>query len=109
MQGRLALQRAGWICKACSAGYPVLGEIPWLFAEPQATLAEWRLRLQFLVLELEREARILRAELGAGASLRPLTRERLQLLAAAHEDHARRLKQLLEPLGVASMRGGHEP
>src|SRR5690606_8893067 len=55
-QGRLSLQRAGWICGSCSSGYPVIGELPWLFADPQATLAEWRARLHYLVLELEREA-----------------------------------------------------
>ena len=60
MSGSLSLQRAGWICADCSAGFPVVGDVPWLFAEPQSMLAQWRARLQFLVLSLEREARTLR-------------------------------------------------
>jgi hypothetical protein len=106
-QGSLSLQRAGWMCSGCSAGYPVLGTIPWLFPEPQATLAEWRGRLHLLLLELEREARILRTELTEPA-LAPLTRERLERMASAHEQHAQGLKGLLEPLGLASQQTAHE-
>lgn len=102
-QGGLAPEPAGWICGACGAGYPVLGEIPWLFAEPQSALAEWRARLHLLLLELDREAKTLRAELGT-AGLSDLTRARLELLTAAYEDHAHRLERLLAPLGIAELR-----
>jgi hypothetical protein len=106
-QGSLSLQRAGWMCSGCSSGYPVLGGIPWLFAEPQSTLAEWRSRLHLLLLELDRESRILRAEL-MDPVLPPLTRERLERLASAHEQHALGLKGLLEPLGLAGAQTAHE-
>jgi SAM-dependent methyltransferase len=82
-------------------------EIPWLFAEPQFTLADWRSRLQFLLAELEREARLNRADLGR-ASLSPLTCRRLELMASANEDHAARLRQLLAPIGVADVQAGYE-
>jgi hypothetical protein len=62
-------------------------------------LAEWRARLHMLLIELDREAATLRAELGT-AGLGDLTRARLELLAAAHEDHARRLQKLLAPLDI---------
>ncbi len=101
------MQRAGWICAACSSGYPVIGEVPWLFAEPRAALAEWCDRLHFLLLELEREARILRAELDAPDRLAS-TRRRLELLATANEDHARRLRDLLAPLGLADVQTSYE-
>jgi hypothetical protein len=107
MSGSLSLQRAGWICADCSAGFPVVGDVPWLFAEPQSMLAQWRARLQFLVLSLEREARTLRSELTADA-LSELTRGRLEKLAAAHEDHARRLTQLLAPMGLGAAAAGYE-
>jgi uncharacterized protein YbaR (Trm112 family) len=99
-RGRLNLQRAGWICAECAAGYPVLGDIPWLFADPQNMLTQWNQRLQFQLLSIEREVRILRAELTGTLGAR--TRQRLELLTAAHEDHARRLTQLLTPLGLAA-------
>jgi hypothetical protein len=107
MRGGLSLQRAGWICAECSAGYPTVGDVPWLFAEPQSMLAQWRARLQFLVLSVEREAGTLRSELVAGI-LPELTRARLETLAAAHEDHARRLTLLLAPLALGAAATGYE-
>lgn len=101
LRGSLSLQRAGWICAECNAGYPVLGDIPWLFADPQSMLTQWRERLQFLLLSIDREVRTLRTELVG--TLGALTRQRLELLAAAHEDHARRLARLLAPLGLAAL------
>jgi N2227-like protein len=70
-------------------------------------LVEWRARLHMLLLELDREAETLRAELRT-AGLVDLTRTRLELLAAAHEDHARRLQKLLAPLDIAVPQDGEE-
>jgi len=64
-------------------------------------LAEWRARLHMAVLELAREAATLRAELGT-PGLGDLTQARLELLAAAHEDHARRLEKLLAPIHIVA-------
>jgi len=36
-RGPVAPASGGWICGACSSGYPVIGDIPWLFPEPQLT------------------------------------------------------------------------
>jgi hypothetical protein len=107
MRGRVALQRAGWICESCSAGYPVVGAVPWLFADPQAMLAEWRGRLGFLLLELEKEAQALRTS-AAGVPAGSLAARRLLGLAAANEDQARRLKFILAPLGVADSKVRYE-
>ena len=86
---------------------PVLGEIPWLFAEPQSMLSQWRGRLQLLLQSLEREARTLRTELAANP-LGPLTRARLEALATAHEEHAKHLSELLAPLGLAATATAYE-
>jgi hypothetical protein len=75
--------------------------MPWLLAEPQATLGEWRERLHRLLLELQNDATQVRAELGR-EQLRSLTRTRLKLLSSALDDHARRLQSLLAPLDVGS-------
>jgi len=85
----------------------MVGDVPWLFADPQSMLAQWRARLQFLLLSLQREARTLRAELSAGVDLE-LTRKRLEILADAHEDHERRLTRLLAPLGIGTSAAGYE-
>ena len=34
-------------CEACKIDFPAVDDIPWLFAEPAATLGEWRGRMQF--------------------------------------------------------------
>jgi hypothetical protein len=97
-RGSLISQSSGWICAACSCGYPVIGGIPWLFADPRQALSEWRGRLSLLDQYLAAEAAAMRAE-TMGIAL-PATRARLEHGAAAHEDQARRLAALLAPLGV---------
>lgn len=97
-RGQLAPQSAGWICAACSSGYPVLDGIPWLFPDPRQALAEWRGRLALLNQYLSSEAAAMRAE-AANVSL-PETRARLEHGAGAHEEQVRRLSALLAPLGL---------
>lgn len=95
----MTLQSAGWICGACGSGYPVIGDVPWLFAEPRQALAEWRARFGLLTRQLASEAAAMRAEAGAD-DVRAETRRRLETVAAAHDDQIRRLNALLEPIGL---------
>lgn len=88
-------------CTACGIVFPTFDGIPCLYAEPAATLAEWRQRWHFSVTKLAHEARALRAELDQ-PQLRSLTRERLALLADASADQASRLATLLAPLELRS-------
>jgi len=97
-RGPLTLQSAGWICAACSSGYPVVAGIPWLFADPRQALSEWRGRLSMLNQYLSSEASAMRTE--AASSSLAATRARLEHVAAAHEDQVRRLAALLAPLAV---------
>ena len=60
-RGPVTLERAGWMCGACSSGFPVIGEIPWLFPEPRQALTEWRGRLSLLTQHLASEATAMRA------------------------------------------------
>ena len=62
-------------CAACATRFPSLDGIPWLLPEPQAALGEWRERLHRLVLELDRDAARVRAELE-NTGLRTATRRR---------------------------------
>jgi hypothetical protein len=93
----MSLEPAGWICGACSSGYPVIGEIPWLFADPRQALAEWRGRLALLSQHLASEAAAMRSVPGP---LLNATGRRLAATAAAYEDQIARLRVLLAPLGL---------
>jgi uncharacterized protein YbaR (Trm112 family) len=87
----------GLHCAGCRIDFPLLEEIPWLFAEPAATLAEWRGRVDFSLQTLRQEHRQLSAAAKA-EDIGELTRRRLTALADATEDHAARLDALLAPL-----------
>jgi hypothetical protein len=96
--GPVALASAGWICGACSSGFPVIGEIPWLFPDPRQALAEWRGRLSLLTQHLSSEAAAMRAGIRSGISA--ATRRRLEHVSAANDDQVARLQALLAPLGL---------
>jgi len=97
-RGPVTPTRAGWICAACSSGFPVIGEIPWLFPEPRQALVEWRGRFSLLSQHLASEAAAMRAAAASTASV--ATRRRLEHTAAGHEDQVLRLVELLAPLGL---------
>ena len=84
-------------CAACDTRYPVIDDIPWLCPEPDAALGEWRGQLHALTAGLDAQAERYRAALTDDVS-RTATRNRLKLLSAACQDHAKRLKSLLAPL-----------
>jgi hypothetical protein len=87
------------MCGACSSGFPVIGDLPWLFADPRQGLGEWRGRLTLLTQHLASEAAAMRAE-SATPGLPAATLRRLAHVAAAHEDQIARLNALLAPLGL---------
>ena len=97
--GTLVPAGGAWRCDDCTARFPEVDGIPWLFAASAEALTEWRLRLQALLAELAREAAALRSALERPA-LAVRTRNRLKLQAAALDDHARRLTALLVPVGA---------
>jgi uncharacterized protein YbaR (Trm112 family)/SAM-dependent methyltransferase len=94
-------------CAACKIEFPSLDGIPWMFAEPQATLGEWRGRLQFSLQQLSQESAQLDAELK-NKDLRPLTRRRIERFKKATDSHRRSLQKLLQPVDVQSVHGTFE-
>lgn len=94
-------------CSACKIDFPSIDGIPWMFAEPQATLGEWRGRLQFALQKLSQESAQLEAELG-DEDLRPLTRRRIERYKKATDSHRRSLQKLLQPVDVQSLHGDYE-
>jgi hypothetical protein len=95
----VTLERAGWMCAGCSSGFPVIGDIAWLFADPRQVLAEWRGRLSLLTQHLASEAAAMRAEAQA-SGIAAATRRRLIHVATANEDQVVRLNALLAPIGL---------
>ncbi len=94
-------------CKACKIDFPSIDGIPWLFAEPQASLGEWRGRLQFALQSLSQETAALDTELK-DKDLRPLTRRRVERYRKAADSHRRKLQKLLQPVDVQSLQGNYE-
>jgi len=94
-------QGPAFTCASCATRYPLVDDIPWLCNEPEAVLGEWRTRLRALTTELEHQSARYRAAINDDLTL-AATRNRLKLLSSACSDHARRLKSLLAPLGVAN-------
>jgi hypothetical protein len=98
---------SGFRCGGCKIEFPLVGGLPWLFAEPNAALAEWRGRFSYLLRSLEAKAKRLRdAALRPG--LLPRTKTRLERLAAATSDHGSKLGELLAPLEMTEPKAAIE-
>ena len=87
-------------CSACKVTYPTVGGIPWLFAEPNAALAEWRSRFDFASKRAHEQANRCRARLKRG-NLPAATRVRLEHLDRAYRAHIDELEALLTPIMTA--------
>ena len=93
-------------CSACKVVFPNVGGIPWLFAEPDAALGEWRNRLHFALQQLAQDAKRFKSEL-AKKTLSNLTRRRLRQQLAATESHRNSLSEFLAPVGIQSMQASY--
>ena len=85
-------------CLNCRIDFPEIGGIPWLMPEPRLALTEWRGRLHHLLTHYATEAARQRAALESVAH--GLSRTRIEHLAAALEDQAVRIRELMHPLGI---------
>ena len=103
----LSVADGNYHCTACKIDFPSIDGIPWMFAEPQATLGEWRGRLQFSLQQLGQESARLDAELE-NKDLRALTRRRIERYKKATDSHRRSLGKILQPVDVQSMHGNFE-
>jgi hypothetical protein len=103
----LARADAAWRCAGCAVDFPQIAGMPWLFAEPNAALGEWRGRLHFSLQRLERERQQLATSL-TNTALQPATRARLEKLERATRDHAVRLRAVLAPLEIEQHSAGYE-
>jgi len=103
----LATIDLGFRCDACKVDFESISDIPFLFAEPEASLGEWRGRMQAALTRLCHEIAGLDEELK-DKSLHSLTRRRIESYRKSVERHRRKLAKLLAPLDVQSLGGSHE-
>jgi len=103
----LARSKAGYRCAACKVDYPVLAGMPWLFADPEASMGEWRNRLHFALQQLATASQRMQSELK-GVDESSLTHRRLCAQIDATDEHRRQLRELLEPVDVQSSQGSYE-
>jgi len=94
-------------CEACKIDFPDIDGIPWMFADPDASLGEWRNRLQFALQQLHNEISGLECELK-DKELRPLTRRRVERYKKSTEQHRRSLQKLLKPVDLQSTNANYE-
>lgn len=97
----------GHHCTACDVAYPQVGGIPWLFAEPRASLHEWRNRLHMAVQQVSHEIAGLEIELK-NKNIRPLAKRRLERYREACRQHQKKLKKLVAPIVDKDVRGSLE-
>ncbi len=103
----LSDKNGGYRCSACKVDYPSVGDIPWLFAEPDASLGEWRNRLHFFLQQLSSESQRMQAELTSG-NVGSLTRKRLERHVSAIDEHRNMLRKFLEPIDIQSLQASFE-
>ena len=103
----LEVQADAFHCSACKVDFQSVDGIPWLFAEPEASLGEWRNRMQMSLQRLGHDVVQLESELK-NKDLRQLTRRRVERYKKALEQHRRKLQELLQALDVQAMSGSYE-
>jgi hypothetical protein len=103
----LTVSGSGTRCSGCKTSFPSLNNIPWLFAEPDATLGTWRGRLHFALQQLASDSQKAKSESQANG-LNPLTKQRLALQVKAADEHRNMLRKILAPVDIQSMQANHE-
>jgi uncharacterized protein YbaR (Trm112 family) len=103
----LTESKDGLCCSGCKTEFPSVGGIPWLFAEPTASLGDWRNRLHFALQKIARESQQIERELD-DANLSELTRQRLEQQREAADSHRNRLRDVLAPLDIHTSPASYE-
>jgi len=103
----LVLKDNQYRCDACKVDYPSIAGIPWLFAEPEASIGEWRNRLHFALQQLANQSQRTQAEL-ANCDKNSLTARRLKSQIEALDEHRNMLRELLAPADIQSSEAAYE-
>jgi len=103
----LTTDKNGYTCTACKVEFPSIAGIPWLFAEPDASLGEWRNRLHFALQQLANDSQRIATELS-DSQLHELTRQRLERQQQATDEHRDTLRDILSPIDIHSSSASYE-
>ncbi len=98
----LDVKGESYVCKSCKTVFPAIEGIPWLFADPNSSLGEWRERLNLVLKRLEQRA-LERDNALQQPDLLEATRRRLQHERDAYRDQLERLTQLMAPLNIGAL------
>lgn len=98
----LAREDGAFHCKGCTGHYPAIVGVPWLFAEPEAALTEWRLRIDAHLADLSRKADLARAGLRDSA-ITSAARSRLTRLVDAYARQHAAIDTLMAPVRPMSL------
>ena len=90
-------------CAGCNVEFPQLGDVPFVWAEPQAALSDWRNRWNFALAQISHEI----AEAQSSDEMLTSTTARLQHLQQNLQRYQDELADLLGPLGIGQ--GPAEP
>ncbi|MFK7915035.1 MAG: hypothetical protein AB8B93_14060 [Pseudomonadales bacterium] len=94
----LAPQAATAQCEQCQTNYPSLGAVPWLCAQPEANIAEWRNRWHRALRALASDEQSAQQALQDSHSA--LTRARLTVLRDGYAAQRQAVQHLLSPLEI---------
>jgi ubiquinone/menaquinone biosynthesis C-methylase UbiE len=97
----------GFRCSGCKTDFHSVAGIPWLFADPDASMGEWRNRLHFALQQLSTESQRMQAGLAA-CDEESLAHRRLAAQIAATDEHRQQLRELLAPLDIRSSTASYE-
>lgn len=84
-------------CRACQLEFPVIEEIPWLFADPDAARTDWRNRWNLALADLT--SRLSQAKIAL-SECSNFTKPRLNTLIAGYEKQISATRQLLSGLAL---------
>lgn len=93
----LAFTDSGYSCSHCQTTFPRLNGLDWLVPHPREQLAEWRLKYQALLGQIDAEIDVFKSELKL-TQLGVLTQKRLRKLLQAKVEHKKSITEILSPL-----------
>jgi len=105
--GPIDAPAAGLRCAGCRIAFPLAGEIPCLFVDPERKIAQWRGQMQHYQDLIEQSVRSIEGQLQTFAMF-VTTRRRLEHLLAANRQNGETVLNMFRAADLAPERGHDE-